>query len=62
MIQLIIDETIQYAKIEKNKRNFETLTTDIKIFVGFLILSGYHQLPSERDYWSEDNDLGLGIV
>ena len=62
VIQLIIDETIRYAKIQKNKRDFEILTTAIKIFLGFLILSGYHQLPSERNYWSEDDDLGLGIV
>ena len=34
----------------------------MKIFLGFLFLSSYHQLPSERDYWNEDDDLGLGIV
>ena len=62
MIQLIIDETIRYAKIQKNKHDFEISTTQIKIFPGFLILSKYHQISSERDYWSEDGDLGLGIV
>ena len=62
MIQLLIDETIRYAKIQNNKRDFEISTTAIKIFLGFLILNGYHQLPSERDYWSEEDDLGLGIV
>ena len=61
-MQLIIDETIRYTKIQKNKHDFEISITEIKTFLGFLILSGYHQLPSERDYWSEDDDLGLGIV
>ncbi|XP_035216457.1 piggyBac transposable element-derived protein 3-like [Stegodyphus dumicola] len=28
----------------------------------FLILSGYHTLPSERDYWAEADDLGVTIV
>ena len=61
MIQLII-ETIRCAKIKKSKHDFEISTTEIKIFLGFLILSGYHQLPIERDYWKENNDIGLGIV
>ena len=62
VIQLIIDETIRYATVQKNKHHFETSTTEIKIFLWFLILSGYYQLPSERDYWSENDDLGLSIV
>ena len=40
VIQLIIDETIRYAKIQKNKHDFEISTMEIKIFLGFLILSG----------------------
>ena len=62
VIELIIDKTSRYAKIQKNKHDFEISTTEIKIFLGFLILSKYHQLSSERDYWSEGDDLGLGIV
>jgi DNA excision repair protein ERCC-6 len=39
------------------------LTADeVRVFVGFLLLTGYHKLPSERLYWSEDEDLGLKIV
>ena len=44
VIQLIIDETIWHAIIQKNKHDFEVSTTEIKIFLGFLILCGYHQL------------------
>ena len=62
VIQLIIDETIRYAKVQKNKHDFDIATMEIKIFLGFLILSEYYQLPIERDYWSENDDLGLGIV
>ena len=49
-------------KFKRINHDFEISTTEIKIFLGFLILNGYHQLPSEKDYWSEDDDLGLGIV
>ncbi|KAG8234996.1 hypothetical protein J437_LFUL013876 [Ladona fulva] len=33
-----------------------------KIFLGILIFSGYHTLPSERDYWSDQEDLGVPLV
>nr|CAI5855753.1 unnamed protein product [Callosobruchus analis] len=36
--------------------------TEMKVFLGFLIFSGYHTLPSDRDYWSEDEDLGAHIA
>ncbi|KAF2886378.1 hypothetical protein ILUMI_19795, partial [Ignelater luminosus] len=31
-------------------------------FVNSHIVSGYHSLPSERDYWSESEDLGVQLV
>ncbi|KAG8238661.1 hypothetical protein J437_LFUL018154 [Ladona fulva] len=33
-----------------------------RIFLGILIFSGYHTLPSERDYWSDQEDLGVPLV
>jgi hypothetical protein len=29
------------------------------VFVGFLLLTRYYKLPLERNYWSEDENLGL---
>lgn len=59
---MILEETIRYAVTQKNKHGFTITKDDLKIFMGFLIFSGYHTLPSERDYWSEDDDLGQPIV
>ena len=47
---LIVEETIRYAKNFKNDYDFWITKEDIKIFIGFLICSGYHTLPSEWDY------------
>lgn len=60
--EMIETETIRYATTQKNKQGFTMTQDNIKIFIGFLIFSGYHSLPSERDYWSEDEDLGVAIV
>ena len=59
---MIVEETNRYAKEVKNKLNFNVTKDEIKTFIGFLIFSGYHTLPSERDYWAEAEDLGVAIV
>lgn len=58
---MIVEETLRYAN-QKNKHSFSISVDEIKIFLGFLIFSGYHTLPSERDYWSESEDLGIPLV
>lgn len=58
----IVTETKRYAAEYKNKHNYSITVEEIKIFIGFLIFTGYHQLPSERDYWSEQEDLGIPLV
>ncbi|KFM60345.1 PiggyBac transposable element-derived protein 2, partial [Stegodyphus mimosarum] len=59
---MIVEETNRYAHEMKNKLNYNVTKDEIKTFIGFLILSGYHTLPSERDYWAEADDLGVTIV
>lgn len=59
---LIMTETHRYAKVQKNRHNFEVSREKITVFIGFLIFSGYHTLPSERDYWSDAEDLGIPVV
>ena len=58
----IVKETVRYAAVTKNKSDFVLGVDDIKSFLGILLLSGYHKLPSERHYWSNDEDLGVSLV
>jgi hypothetical protein len=62
VFQKIVDETLRYAAEQKNKPTFSVEIEDIKIFIGFLIFSGYNRLPSERDYFSDAEDLGVQLV
>lgn len=62
LLDFVVEETTRYATTQKNKHNFSVTREEIKIFIGFLIFSGYHTLPSERDYWSEEEDLGISLV
>jgi hypothetical protein len=50
-----------YARRDKNHPNFST-SDEIRHFIGILILSGCHCLPTERDYWGTADDLGCSIV
>lgn len=61
VIQLLITESIRYAK-EKNNHNFDIDEGDLCAFVGILILSGYHSLPNETLYWCKDEDVAVPLV
>ncbi|CAK1596423.1 unnamed protein product [Parnassius mnemosyne] len=58
---MIIRNTLLYAG-QKNRHGFEIDQDDMRRFLGVLILSGYHKLPRERQYWSYDEDLGIPLV
>ena len=62
IVNLIVEETERYAREYRNKINFSVHPDEIRVFIGFLIFTGYHKLCSERDYWSEDEDLGIQMV
>lgn len=57
----IVRESCTYAK-QKNEHGFTLTATDLQKFIGVLLLSGYHKLPSQRQYWSLDEDLGVACV
>lgn len=61
VISLIVAQTNLYSS-QKNDHSFFVSEYDIKIFVGILLLTGYHKLPRERLYWSVDKDLGVPFV
>ena len=62
MFDYIVRESVRYACASKNISDFSFDPAELRVFLGLLLLSGYHKLPSERHYWSEDDDLGLDIV
>ncbi|KAK8788849.1 hypothetical protein V5799_021375 [Amblyomma americanum] len=57
----IIVQTGKYAK-QNNEHGFVINIEDVKKFIGILLLSGYHKLPSQRMYWSLDEDAGVSCV
>lgn len=56
ILEYIRDETVRYAHCTNNELDFSLHVDELKIFIGILLFSGYHQVPSERMYWSRDND------
>lgn len=48
---MIREETLRYAR-SKNNYFFDIVEKDIMNFLGILINSGYHTIPSEKRNWS----------
>ena len=61
LTQNILEQILLYARRDKNNVNFDLHKAELLRFFGIIILSGYHKLPSERDYWSNQPDLGVPI-
>ena len=61
MISLLVEQTNLYATRDKNMQTFKTNDAERKKFLGLLLTSGYHNLPSEADYWSTAEDLEAPI-
>ena len=62
MFKLLADQTSLYAKADKNDPNFTITVADVRQFCDVLLLSGYHMLPEEFHYWSNQMDLGVTLV
>lgn len=52
---LVLQTNIYVSQI--NKQDFLVSKADLKLFIEILLLTGYHKLPSERNYWSLDEDI-----
>ena len=61
MITLLVDQTNLYATRDKNMANFGVDHAEMRKFLGLLLISEYHSLPSEKDYWSTAKDLEVPI-
>jgi hypothetical protein len=61
MVTLLSEQTELYAVRDKNIPNFRVDVDEIANFLGLLLISGYHRLPSEDDYWSTSDDMETPI-
>ncbi|XP_046393650.1 piggyBac transposable element-derived protein 3-like [Ischnura elegans] len=56
LINFLILQSKDYAALQ-NFRNLNITAAEMKVFLGILILSGYNNVPSKRDYWDSSGDL-----
>lgn len=61
MISHLTQQTNLYAQRDKNDKNFSIDEDEMMKFLGLLIISGYHSVPAENDYWSTSEDLEIPI-
>lgn len=61
VIQHIVEQSKLYAS-QNNNHDFHVNEDEIRIFIGILLLSGYHRLPRERLYWCLDEDVAVPVV
>ena len=61
MVEHITEQTNLYAVRDKNCQNFHVDEGEMRKFLGLLLISGYHSVPSENDYWSTSEDLAVPI-
>ncbi|XP_066967098.1 piggyBac transposable element-derived protein 2-like [Macrobrachium rosenbergii] len=60
IISHLTAQTDLYAR-DKNDKNFSIDEEDMTNFLGLVLLSGYHSVPSENNYWSTSDDLAIPI-
>jgi len=62
MITDIVKQSQLYASRDKKDQQFRVTSDEICQFLGIILLSGYHALPQESDYWSTQPDLVVSVV
>ena len=55
--KVVIPESQRYAM--QKGICFETNEDEIRAYIGLNVFMSYHKLPSVKDYWSEEPDLGV---
>ena len=58
----LVEQTHLYAPRDKWNHNFCLTRSDVYQFIGTLLLSGYHKVRKERDYWSCRIDLHVPFI
>lgn len=62
MVNTITFQTMLYAGRDKGDHNFQVMSDEIYQILGVILLSGYHKIPKERDFWSTQPDLQVPFV
>ena len=62
LLEKICKNILLYARHDKNNSEFDITIGELLRFLGIILLSGYHSLPSEQDFWSNQLDLGVPTV
>ena len=62
MVDYITEQTMLYANRDKGDHSFFTTSDEIYKFLGVIIFSGYHHVPSEKNFWSTQPDLQVPFV
>jgi hypothetical protein len=62
VVQLLVKQSTLCAHNVKNDHEFIVTADEIRTFLAILIFSGYNSLPSEKMYWSNDEDIGVELV
>ncbi|XP_017479168.1 PREDICTED: uncharacterized protein LOC108368765 [Rhagoletis zephyria] len=62
IVQYMCVQTMLYANSDKNNPKFTIDVEQMRVFIAILFFTGYHKLPTERSYWSLDEDLGVPLV
>ena len=62
ILSMILEQTTLYATRDKGVPNFDMKLEELYKLLAIVLFSGYHHLPSERDYWSTQPDLGVPFV
>ncbi|XP_049942887.1 piggyBac transposable element-derived protein 2-like [Schistocerca serialis cubense] len=61
----LMDTIIEQSEIyscQHNRINFLLTKEELKLFIGVLLLSGYHKLPHKNKYWEQAPDVGVPLV
>ena len=62
LLTTIVTQTNLYTRKDKNDQDFEVSISKLCRFLGILIFSGYHTVPSERGYCSNQRDLEVQLI
>ena len=66
LFQHVVDQTNLYVSQMPSRSAcygwYDTTVSEMKAFVGVLLLMGIHQLPSIADYWSTHKYLGIPTI
>ena len=62
LLEKICENILLYARRDEDNSKFDITIEEALRFYGIILLYGYHSLPPEQDFWSNQPDLGVPIV